>query len=375
MPDTNQNLGRPDGGSIADMLNIERNKNLKVDPSYKFPAIQVKAVDNSIKKYRCVTCGTTYKVQKGNFPSSSKSQLFKGNNGYVPICKHCAEVLFDSYTRAFCGNEEHALRQMCQLFDWFYSPAASAMAYKKSKLGASRINTYPTVMYSTQVARKGCCFFDTLAAESGVALTTSASDGAPLSTGEEEDEYVVTKDVIKFWGKGFTADQYEFLQNEYDDWCTKNVCNTKSQQEIYKNIALAQLNIRIAQQTGGKVVDAQKALQDLMSSAAILPKQTADNVLADTQTFGTLLKKFEDTDPIPEPREEWRDVDGIIKYMKAWFRGGLAKALKIKNENAKLYDEEVKEYKKYTVTKKTAAEQEDVSGYASIFDTEKGEGT
>ena len=104
-----------------------------------------------------------------------------------------------------------------------------------------------------------------------------------------------------------------------------------------------------------------------MNSANILPKQNSDNILADTQTFGTLLRKFEETAPIPEPSPAWRDVDGIRRYMNTWFRGGLAKALKISNENTALYDEAVEEMQRYTVQPVTVSEQESAND-ASIFD-------
>ena len=150
------------------------------------------------------------------------------------------------------------------------------------------------------------------------------------------------------------------------------MCNTKSQEEIYRNIALAQLDIRIARQNGGKVTEAQKALQDLMNSANILPRQTAENILADTQSFGTLLEKYERTRPIPEPAPEWRDVDGVRKYMNTWFRGGLSKALHVKNENAALYDEAVREMNKHTVTRDNDSQSADGMG-AAIFDGENAE--
>ena len=150
--------------------------------------------------------------------------------------------------------------------------------------------------------------------------------------------------MIRTWGKGFTPDQYQFLEEEYKDWTTKNVCKTKAQEELFRNIVLAQLDVRIARQSGGDVSKAQKALQDLMNSANILPKQNSDNILADTQTFGTLLKKFEETRPLPEPDPAWRDVDGIRRYVDTWFYGHLSKALGIKNDNAAQYAEEVSKY-------------------------------
>ncbi len=150
------------------------------------------------------------------------------------------------------------------------------------------------------------------------------------------------------------------------------MCNTKTQEELYKNISIAQLNIRIAQMNGNAkaVAEAMDALQKLMNSANILPKQTSDNILAETMTFGTFLQKIEETSPLPEPDERWKDVDGIRRYMNTWFRGGLAKALRISNENTALYDEAVEEMQRYTVRPASVTGRE--ANDASIFDNQGG---
>lgn len=68
------------------------------------------------------------------------------------------------------------------------------------------------------------------------------------------------------------------------------------------------------------------------------------------------------TRPIPEPADEWKDVDGIVKYITVWFIGHLCHMLKIDNRYSEMYDAEIH---KYTVNK---PEYEEDSDTEEIFD-------
>lgn len=369
-------VGRPEGGNVTENVRLNIRKNIRVNNEYTRPRIRMADPTNEARKYRCCMCGHEYKTQKGNFLSGGKSLLWKGNGGYLPFCKSCCDILMESLTSFYSGNEEHALRHLCTMFDWYYSETASAMTLAQVHATGSRVALYPSKMCTRQVSLEGETFLDTLRNQADFEELITDFDQIDESEAESEDEFVVTRQMVRTWGKGFTPDQYQFLEEEYESWITRNICKTKAQEELFRNIALAQLDVRIARQNGGKVNDAQKALQDLMNSANILPKQTSDNVLADTQTFGTLLKKFEETSPVPEPDERWKDVDGIRRYMNTWFRGGLAKALKIHNENTELYDEAVEEMQKYTVQPVALSDSNAVND-ASIFEqsaNESGDG-
>lgn len=361
--------GRPAGGNILANVVLESKKPVKANDNFTPASVKYKVPEQKCSDFRCCMCGETYTTQKGNFLKSGQSPLWKGNNGYLPFCRSCCITLFNSLVDFYSGNEEHAMKHICATFDWYYSPMAYSMTLAQMHHGGSVITLYPSKANTRQVIMNGTTYLDTVRDDNKENETIDSISEilSPDIQAEDEDSFVVTKEMIKSWGKGYTAEDYEFLEEQYADWCAKNVCNTKSQEEIYRNICMAQLNVRSAMRTGGKVSDAQKGLQDLMSSAAILPRQTAENVLADTQTFGTLLKKYEETDPIPEPADEWKDVDGIRRYMNTWFRGGLAKALKIKNENTELYDEQIAEMKKYSVDPAKEASQESIPD-SSIFD-------
>lgn len=365
----------PEGGSFKKQVHMNIRKPASINASYEPLSVRYRPLDKTVKRFRCCMCGNEWSSQAGNFPSGGNSPLWKGNGGYLPFCKSCSESIFENLTAFYNGNEEKALDRVCQIFDWYYDETASAMTLNQVRMGKSRLGLYPSKMCTKQVAVRGTTYLDTIRDNyEDSKIIVEVADVPDEEEVADDDGFVVTRDMVRIWGGGFTKEQYQYLEAEYKDWITKNVCNTKSQEEIYRNIVLAQLDIRTARERGGKVSDAQKALQELMNSANILPKQTADNILADTQTFATLLKKYEETSPIPEPDERWKDVDGIRKYMNTWFRGGLAKALKIKGiDNTRLYDEAVEEMEKYTVH----PERENADSAiidSSMFDTEKHNG-
>ena len=365
--------GRPEGSAMREKVRTENAKPIMVNPEYTPLSVRYKPIPADMKKFRCCMCGNEWTTQKNNFLSGGKSPLWKGNGGYLPFCKSCCESLMENMVAFYGGNEEHALRHLCHIFDWYYDEMASAMTLAQVHHGSSRINIYPSKACTRQVMAHGETYLDTVRDDFEASRIIKDSDDVPTGETIEDDNFEVTREMIRTWGAGFTKDQYRYLEAEYNDWITRNVCNTKSQEEIYRNIVLAQLDIRTARERGGKVADAQKALQDLMNSANVLPKQTADNIIADTQTFATLLKKYEETDPIGEPLERWKDVDGIRKYVNTWYRGGIAKALKINNvDNVHLYDEAVKEMEKYTVhppRENSLTSESDIS----IFDEERPE--
>ena len=68
-------------------------------------------------------------------------------------------------------------------------------------------------------------------------------------------------------------------------------------------------------------------------------------MLLNRLTFGTLIKKWENEEPIPEPDPEWADVDGIGKYIRIWFLGHLCKMLGIENEFSKEYEAEMAKFR------------------------------
>lgn len=194
--------------------------------------------------------------------------------------------------------------------------------------------------------------------------------------GSAEDEQLSKRkprrEIIKLFGSGFSTEDYLYLQDQYDDWCSRTQVDSKSQQTYVSQICMQLLDIYKDRKAGRDVTKKLDALDKLMNSAKLQPKQNVDNSATDALTFGQLIEKWENEKPIPEPSEEFKDVDGIGKYIRVWFTGWLSKALGLRaNVFTEEYDEEIA---KYTVTKPEEYEEgtsDDI--YDHLFTIEGGD--
>ena len=151
--------------------------------------------------------------------------------------------------------------------------------------------------------------------------------------------------AIKLFGNGFDNDDYIFLYNEYCDWTTRHECNTKAQEEVFKQLCFNQLELLKATRAKQDTKDLTATFQKLLETAKLQPKQNSGDATSDSQTFGTLIDKWENTRPIPEPDDDLKDVDNIGLYIDVFFRGHLAKMMNLKNGLSKLYTKFMKRYK------------------------------
>ena len=263
-----------------------------------------------------------------------------------------------SHSVASSGNEEKAMDRMCQIFDWYYSDEIFA-ATRKISADRSRVCAYPAKANLPQYEAKDKHYIDTIKDRECITLDTVDD----IEEAKNSGELKVAKKTVAFFGLGYTPEQYRFLQDQYDDWTHRHECRTKSQEEVFKNLCIAQLNIQIAQQTGGKVKDAMDSFQNLLGTANLKPCQTNENALADQNTFGTLIKKWENEKPISEPDPEWKDVDGIARYIHIYFLGHLCKMMGIKNSYSRMYDEEMEKYR----VEKPEYEGDDEALFDAVF--------
>ena len=165
----------------------------------------------------------------------------------------------------------------------------------------------------------------------------------------------VRKGIIKLFGDGLTTQDYLFLQDQFDDWKARTQVDTKSQETYIVNICMTQLQIHNAQKQGKDTSKLLDTLNKLMDAARLQPKQNVGNSSTDDLTFGQLIEKWEMEKPIPEPEEQFKDIDGSGKYIRVWYAGHLAKALGLKGGRTEEYE---KEMQKYTVEKPHAENAE-----------------
>lgn len=287
-----------------------------------------------------LVCNCGNKEEKDFYKSNS---VFNDGLGKIPYCKKCIDKLYRYYvkkyqTENYTFPEKKAVRRLCMAFDLYWSETAFESAIKQ-------LETMPTMSMMTSyikvtrlVPYNKRTYDDTLVEEN------AHGDSVP----EMYTAKTISDKTIKLFGSGFSAEDYRYLQEQYDDWTARHECQTKSQEEIFKRICFKQLEILKATRRGEDTKDLDASLLKMLEAAKLQPKQNTRETMSDSQVFGTLIEKWENTRPLPEIDEQLKDVDGIGLYIDVFFRGHLAKMLNIKGAFSNLY---TKYIKKYTVDK------------------------
>lgn len=302
--------------------------------------------------YVCAHCGKRFLKQQDNF-SVCQSHIWAGNNHYLPVCNTCLNKMFDEY-REKLGNEDEACKRICMKFDIYFSQSLLDSTAKH----APNIPRMKAWLRQTNMMQNRGKTFDTYLAE---------VNGRIINAPEELQDVKgkVSQRMLEFWGNGFTDKDYLFLDREYKDWVSRYECKTKAQEVLFKNIAMAQLNVTNVARTGDtkELKIANDNLQSLLGSANIKPNQTNENALTEANTFGMLIEKWERTKPIPDPDPAWKDADGIGHYFRVWVLGTLCELFKLKNPYKEEYDAEMA---KFTAHRPEYKEDEDESNTAAI---------
>lgn len=303
--------------------------------------------------YRCMRCGKQVIDDDKEFMISF-SKAHTGNKCRLPYCKDCIDGMYEEYYEEY-GNEEDAARRMCMLLDVYYSQELVDLMKSGSK-PLKRMTFYIAKSHTAKYANK--TYTNTLLDEK--------NEEAKIVTYEDMYEAKdVDPDTTAFWGSGFRPEDYEYLDSRYSEWILSYPVQAKAMEAIIQKICLLELQIMRGIQKGDKVDTLCKAMNDLMNSAGIQPKQSSENTMSDTASFGALIKRWEDEEPIPEPEEKWKDVDGIRRYISVFFFGHLSKMFGFKNNWSQLYEDEIR---KYTVDR-PELEEEDINqiSYEDIF--------
>ena len=203
----------------------------------------------SDEEYRCTCCGHKYKKQETNF-NRSKSPIYAGNNGYVSICKNCIAELYEQYVRFYDGDEDAAAERICQITDMYFDSDIWAASRKisESRNGKSRnrISTYVSRLNLNQVDGR-TTYSDTLVRrwEADVENATTATDV------EQNDDIPIGTDVVRRFGTGFDAGDYDSMQYEYQNWVERyGEPIDKRQEELYISICYMKLNLQKLLQKG-----------------------------------------------------------------------------------------------------------------------------
>lgn len=307
----------------------------------------------------CLSCNKVYDSDEFY---SSDSELYE-SIGKIPYCKECIDKLYQHYLKkykedGFSQPERKAIERICMAFDVYYKDEIFDNAVKDcAKTNATYIASYFKQVKLYQYRNKN---YNTTINDRFNAMKNGAMKNGDMAvySGRTEQDTQQNEEInaaTKFFGSGFSDDDYIFLYEQYIDWTTRHECETKSQEEIFKQLCFTQLELLKKTRAKEDTKDLNTTFLKQLEAAKLQPKQNKGETVSDAQTFGTLIDKWENTRPLPEIDESLKDVDKIGLYIDVFFRGHLAKMMGLKNGLSNLYTNFIK---KYTVTKPEYADDE-----------------
>lgn len=328
------------------------------------------------EKTVCCRCGTAYGRRKGYFPVSYAA-MYKGI-GYLPVCKTCVDAMYNEYL-SICGEAKQAVRQMCRKLDLFWNETAFDSVEKKATTRTMMTNYITRI---NNIAYAGKSYDDTLNAEDELwnfSSTGQAGRHASVFRVEaDKDSDVsiddISDDVLEYWGPGYTPEMYQDLEQRRTYWMNNlpdGLVPDIGMEARIRQICNLELDIN-RMRAAGKATDKQAAqLSKLITDMNLDPASRGeDNSAFDKTPFGVWIDRWEFKRPVPDEDEEFRDRDGIIKYISTWLLGHLCAMFGIKNKNTRLYEEKINEMR---VEKGVTDEDDDEEVFNLIFPSEAGD--
>lgn len=300
----------------------------------------------------CARCGVRYTAPRGKF-NAMNAPSYKGI-GRLTICKKCVDVMYESYL-SICNDTKLAVRQMCRKLDVFWSESVYEYAQARShtqpimQLYLAKINSSATVLksYDDTLSNEGT-LWDFTDSEQRMARQKQQERENKILNGESDDpeDNGIPSEVVDFWGPGYTAEMYSALEKRRKFWMARFPEGADidiGTEALIRQICNLEIVINREGNAGRQIDKYVNTLNTLLGSAMLRPaqKQSGNDSGAEGKPLGVLIRKWEDSRPIPECDESLKDVDGIKKYVSVWFLGHLAKMLGLKKAETALYDREI----------------------------------
>jgi len=250
------------------------------------------------------TCKNQHGVRKKDFFYKNHTDLIGGD--YMPICSDCLK----EYCMLENGDiNKLRLLQVLALVNKPYKEETYESAMNSNSNISNRVSEYFRQLNMPHT--KHLCFAD--------------SDGTLLDMESEirkqNDplDIVITDELKIKWGAFLQEPDIRFLQYSYEKYISYYSVNEADpvQVGLIEDLCFKDLQLRKAREGGNSEKDIIKDKQELLKTANLSPSQTSKN----NQGFniGTWIKEREQTRPISEPLDEFKDPDGILKIIMKFF--------------------------------------------------------
>lgn len=256
----------------------------------------------NVMEYTCDKCKRVFN-RADNF-YKSHSNVYN-NNGCMPICKDCLTDLFNRYYIAYQDSRK-AIKRICMLYDLYYSDAIANTICLDTE-NAPQIGNYIKKLNLAHVRQK--TFDNTI--EEGFSFDSTIV--------EFEDTVTKTaKSVVDRWGSGFSAEEYQTLENHYK-YLKKANPNCDENQEIFIidlcYIKMQQMNAMRTRSTDD-FNKLSESYRKTFTQAGL--KTVRETTNEDAFSFGVTAQMIEQYTPAEyyANQDHYKDFDGIGDYIK-----------------------------------------------------------
>jgi hypothetical protein len=204
----------------------------------------------------------------------------------------------------------------------------------------------------------------------------NAAAAVDIAANGQDEMVEIPEEVIQFWGPGYPSSTYLELEDRFAFWTSEFPEGTEldiGSKALLRQICNLEIDINHARAAGNPIDKSVSTLNNLLGSLNLKPiqkKSEGDSDL-DNMPFGVGIARYEYSRPIPEPDPEFKDVNGIVRYITVWFLGHLCHMLGIKNTYCKLYEEEIARLR---VERPEFEDEDDEGLFNDIFGGEEDDG-
>lgn len=289
---------------MIDITNVKRTSKKITAPKLVF--------EQNESHFICCACGKKYTKQIGNF-AKSQSPLYAGNSGFLPICNHCLEALYEQYIEQL-GNHPEALKRVCMHWDIYYTDKLAASCYSVSGNTTRMIKHLKTCNLGQYNGKT----FDSYLLE----VANIISDDSDVSKYDSEH---VTTDIVTIWGLGYTEAEYKMLNDHYNILKEQIDSNDPIQDALIKDACEQHiLKYRYRDNDIDKYDKVSKLYQNTLSNANLKPRAVNKDQLNNNpdECWGNFIKTVETISPADyfKDKKIFEDFDKMDEYYKRFIK-------------------------------------------------------
>ncbi len=238
-------------------------------------------------------------------------------SGFFSVCKECINELVSNFINA--GNSiQITVLKLCKMLNVEYNDKAIEAALKQIESKDSEIG----VLFGLYRA-KLIIQLRTGIGNKSENIDMTYKDNPIINVSNavpSEDE--VERDVVKFWGNGYSKEEYGFLEDRYSDWASSHKNDTAAERALLREVIFKELEINKARAANTSTGSLVNEFQSLLKTASLDPSKTnIANSGRNQDTFSAFIKMIEQDEPAEvfgEERDAFRDFSGIEKYFEKY---------------------------------------------------------